>query len=160
MRKLRTTLTVLTLAFLLVISACSSSDSPIDGVADGDTFATLSSDVYQNWVPTTVEFQSEEYTVYYKIGFFPNIDRGWKNENINTIYQLRDEATKSDSISDFKVVVWFRDGKERFVSFSWWDEVNPDSFLQRIIINNIEEDGEKIFFNFVRQIKEQNPSLP
>ena len=157
MRKLRITLAVLTLAFLLVISACSSSTNDVLEVSPS---ATLSLDAYRNWVPATVEFQGEEYMVYYKIDFWPIIEREWKNTNRSTIYMLRDEATKSDNILDFNVSVWFRHGEELFVDFSWWDEVNPDSFLQRIIVNNTEEDGEKIFFDIVEQIKSQNPDLP
>ena len=158
MRKLRTTLTMLTLAFLLVISACSS-NSPINGVTNEDTSALLSLDVYQNSVPATVEFQGEEYAVYYEIKFWPIIETRWKVVDRDIIYTLRDEATKNDSISSW-VSVWFRDGKEEFVSVYWRGEVNPDSFLQRIVVSNTEEDGEKIFFDFVEQIKSQNPDLP
>ena len=159
MRKPRTILAVLILAFLLILSACSS-DSPTDSVSEASLPTILSVDAYQNWVPATVEFQGEEYVVYYQIDFWPRIEPDWKNADRSTIYHLRDEATKSDYLLDFRVSVWFRDGKEDFVSFAGWDEFNPDSFLQRIVVNNTEEEGEKIFFDFIEQIKSQNPDLP
>lgn len=137
----------------LLASACSTGSSAMD-----------------DYTKTTVEFNNESHVIYYKV----RIQSSSVNENI-FFYTLKDEATKSDDVGGFQVLVSFKKVKEDSslygIQVSYWNdytvwdmgEIQKDSVLQNIVLNNpryTASSWEVIFFNFLEQIRKQNPDLP